>query len=164
MLHATHQRHSSLFWANISCHTSATHRIVTFPRKFRAATKPLITKELTQCRPLDYHDFEYDLCALKCWDRDKASAFFYRWHFATLTFDSMPTDFFYYILSNFIVQHWHDTDSYNPSSCMTRTYLFCIVNIVGTDVLARQGARESATMILTVLSRIDSVPARYDFW
>ena len=31
---------------------------------------------------------------------------------------------------------------------------------MGVDVLATQGARASATMIFTVLSRINSVPAR----
>ena len=45
--------------------------------------------------------------------------------------------------------HCYDTGSWNPSSSKTRTNLFCIVNIMGADVLARQGARTSATMILT---------------
>ena len=36
--------------------------------------------------------------------------------------------------------HWHNTGSRNPSSCKTRTYLFYIVNIMGADVLATQGA------------------------
>ena len=40
------------------------------------------------------------------------------------------------------------------------TYLFYIVNIMGTDVLAIQGARASATMILTMLNRNNLVPAR----
>ena len=38
-------------------------------------------------------------------------------------------------------------------------YLFCIVNIMGADVLATQGARASASMIFTMLDRINSVPA-----
>ena len=35
-----------------------------------------------------------------------------------------------------------------------------IVNIMGVDVLATQGARASAAMIFTMLNRINSVPAR----
>ena len=48
--------------------------------------------------------------------------------------------------------HWHDTGSWNPPSSKIRTCLFYIVNIMGADVLATQGARASATMIFTVLS------------
>ena len=36
----------------------------------------------------------------------------------------------------------------------TRTYLLYIVSIMGADVLATQGARTSATMILTFLNQI----------
>ena len=43
--------------------------------------------------------------------------------------------------------HWHDTGSWNSFSSMIRTYLFHIVNIMGADVLATQGARASATML-----------------
>ena len=46
------------------------------------------------------------------------------------------------------------------SSSNTRTYLFYMVNTMGADVLASQGTRASATMILTTLNRINSVPAR----
>ena len=57
------------------------------------------------------------------------------------------------------------TGSWNPLSCKTRTYLFYIVNIMGADVLATQGARASATMILTnimtMLNRNNSVLAHY---
>ena len=49
--------------------------------------------------------------------------------------------------------------SWNPLSCKTKTYLFYIVNIMGADVLATQGARASATMILTWLNRDISFPA-----
>ena len=35
-----------------------------------------------------------------------------------------------------------------------------IVNIMGVDVLATQGARASAAMIFTMFNRINSVPAR----
>ena len=56
--------------------------------------------------------------------------------------------------------NWHDTGSWNSSSSKTRTYLFYLVNIMGADVLATQGSRASATIIFTMLSRIDSVPAR----
>ena len=45
----------------------------------------------------------------------------------------------------------HGTCGWYPSSCKTRTYLFYIVNIICTDVLATQGARASATMILAML-------------
>ena len=34
-----------------------------------------------------------------------------------------------------------------------------MVNIMGADVLATQGAMASATMILTMLNQINSVPA-----
>ena len=47
--------------------------------------------------------------------------------------------------------HWHDTGSSTRSSSKTRTYLSYTVNIMGADVLATQGARASATMILTRL-------------
>ena len=49
--------------------------------------------------------------------------------------------------------------SWKPSSSMTRTYLFYIVNIMGADVLATQGARALAAMIFTMFNRINSVPA-----
>ena len=39
-------------------------------------------------------------------------------------------------------------------------YLFCIVNVVGADVLAMQGARASATMELNMLNPIYSVTPR----
>ena len=58
-----------------------------------------------------------------------------------------------------IPPHWHGTGCWNPSSYKTRTYLFYMVNIMGADVLATQGARAAATMILTILIRINSVPA-----
>ena len=45
-----------------------------------------------------------------------------------------------------IPPHWHDTGSWNPSSCKTRTYWFYSVNIAGADVLATQGATASATV------------------
>ena len=38
--------------------------------------------------------------------------------------------------------------------------LLYIVNIMGADVLATQGAKASATMIFTMLNQINSVPAR----
>ena len=48
-----------------------------------------------------------------------------------------------------IPPHWFDTGSWNPSSSRTGTYLFYLVNIMAADVLVMQGARASATMILT---------------
>ena len=65
-----------------------------------------------------------------------------------------------YLYFYVIPPHWHDADSWNPLTCKTRTCLFCIVNIIGADVLATQGARASATVIFTMLNRIDSVSAR----
>ena len=41
----------------------------------------------------------------------------------------------------------------------TRSYLIYIVNIMGADVLATQGARSSSTMIFTMLNQIKSAPA-----
>ena len=56
-----------------------------------------------------------------------------------------------------IPPHWH-TGSRNPSPSKTRTCLFYTANIMAADVLATQGARASATMILTMLNWIDTVP------
>ena len=60
-----------------------------------------------------------------------------------------------------IAPHWHDTGSWNPSSCKTMIYLFYMFNIMAADGLATQGDRASATMIFDMLNRIDSVPARW---
>ena len=69
-----------------------------------------------------------------------------------------------YIFPSYIItQYWHDTGNWNPPSSKTKTYLCYIVNIMGADVLATQGARASAPMILTMSERIDSVLARYHF-
>ena len=59
-----------------------------------------------------------------------------------------------------IPPHLHDTGRWNPPSYKTRTCLFYIVNSMGADALATQRARASATMILKMLNRINSVPAR----
>ena len=48
-----------------------------------------------------------------------------------------------------IPTHWYDTGGWNPSSNKTRTYPFYIINIMTVGVLATQGARTSAAMILT---------------
>ena len=48
-----------------------------------------------------------------------------------------------------IPPHWYDTGGWNPSSNKTRTYLFYIGSIMAAGVLATQGARTSAAMILT---------------
>ena len=48
-----------------------------------------------------------------------------------------------------IPPHWHAIDNWNPSSYKTGTHLFYTVNIMVADVLAPQGARPSATMMLT---------------
>ena len=37
--------------------------------------------------------------------------------------------------------------------------LFYMINVMGADVLASQGARASATMIYTMLNQINLVPA-----
>ena len=55
--------------------------------------------------------------------------------------------------------HWHNTGCWNPFLCKTWTYLFYIVNIMGVDNLATQGARASVTMIFTMLNGINRVPA-----
>ena len=44
--------------------------------------------------------------------------------------------------------HWHDTAGWNPSPCNAKAYPDFIVNIMPADVLATQGARTSAAMIL----------------
>ena len=68
-----------------------------------------------------------------------------------------------------IAPHGHDTGHWNPSS-KTVTCLFYTFNIMVADVLATQGARASATMILSMLNRINFVPERqglikiYQFW
>ena len=41
------------------------------------------------------------------------------------------------------------------------TYIFYIVNVMAADILATQESKASATMILTILNRIKSVPARF---
>ena len=61
----------------------------------------------------------------------------------------------FYVIS----PHWHDTGIWNPSSSKTITYLLYIVNIMGADGLAMQGARASATMLLTMLNQINLGPA-----
>ena len=48
-----------------------------------------------------------------------------------------------------IPPHWHDTGSWDPSSCKTRTYLFYKVNVKDADVLVTQGLEASVTMIFT---------------
>ena len=51
------------------------------------------------------------------------------------------------------------TCNWNPFSSRTKTCLFYMVNIMGVDVLATQGARASATMIFSMLNRNNSVSA-----
>ena len=63
----------------------------------------------------------------------------------------------------FALCHWYDSGNWNPSSSKTRAYLFHIVNNMAADVLATQGARASATMILTKVNRGNSVRARERF-
>ena len=59
-----------------------------------------------------------------------------------------------------IPPQWHGAGSCNPSSCNT-TYLFHIVNNMGANVLATQGARASTIMVLAMLKRNNWVPARW---
>ena len=61
-----------------------------------------------------------------------------------------------------IFSYWHGT-GWNSSSSKTRKYLFCMVNIMGADVLATQGARASATTIFTMKKQINSVPTLYPY-
>ena len=56
--------------------------------------------------------------------------------------------------------NWLGTGSWNPVPCKTTTYLFYVVNIMGTDVLAKQGAKASAAMVFSMLNRFYSVSAR----
>ena len=56
--------------------------------------------------------------------------------------------------------HFSKLTSLNYSSWKTRSYIFYVINIMGADGLATQGARASATTILTMLKRNNSVPAR----
>ena len=61
-----------------------------------------------------------------------------------------------HIIAFYVIRpYWHDAGSWNPSSSKTRTYIFHIVNIMGADVTATQGARASATMIFTMLNLIN---------
>ena len=71
---------------------------------------------------------------------------------------SEGTETYVYILFLHIPPHWHDTGSWNPFS-KTKNCLFYMVNIMGDAVLATQGARASATMIFTMLNRINYAPA-----
>ena len=57
-----------------------------------------------------------------------------------------------YILCHSSTLKWH-VGSWNASSSKLRIYLFYMLNIMGADDLAMQGARESTTMILTYLNR-----------
>ena len=54
--------------------------------------------------------------------------------------------------------HWHNTGSWNPSFCKTRKCLFYINNIMAADDLATQGARASATMLLTAWTELIRSP------
>ena len=63
-----------------------------------------------------------------------------------------------------IPPHCHDTGIWNPSSSRARTYLFYIVNIMVADIVTTQGARAPASMLLTMLKRINSVLARFKFF
>ena len=47
----------------------------------------------------------------------------------------------------------HDTGSWTPSSCQTKTYLVYIVTIMAADDLAAQGAMASTSVKLTYLKR-----------
>ena len=60
---------------------------------------------------------------------------------------SEGTKTYIYILCHSSTLIWHRY--LNPSSSKRRTYTFYIVNIMAADVLKTQGARASATMILT---------------
>ena len=59
-----------------------------------------------------------------------------------------------------VTDNQHTHSSWNPFLCKTSTYLFYIFNIVAVGSLATQGASASATMMFTLLNRINSVPAR----
>ena len=55
-----------------------------------------------------------------------------------------------YVFTFYVVPpQWQAIDSLNTSSYETKTYLFYKANFMVADVLEMQGARASATMILT---------------
>ena len=54
--------------------------------------------------------------------------------------------------------HWHDMCSWNLPSYTTGTYLGYMINIIAADDLVVQGARASATIMLNLLNRDNSVP------
>ena len=55
-----------------------------------------------------------------------------------------------HILTSYVIPpHCHAIDNWNPSLSKTGTYLFYKVNNMVANVLVTQGARASATMILT---------------
>ena len=76
---------------------------------------------------------------------------------------TLPLRAFFYkqhknvFLINIIPPRWHDMGRWDSLSRNTRTYLFNTVNIMGDDVLATQGGRASATMILTMLNQYNLV-------
>ena len=57
-------------------------------------------------------------------------------------------------------QHRRNTGSWNLSSSKTGTYLFYVDNVMSPYAQATQRNRTPATMIFTMLNRINSVPAR----
>ena len=54
----------------------------------------------------------------------------------------------------------HSYTQIAPMWFKTRTYLFYIVNIMGVDAHATQGANAPTNMVFTKLNQINSVPAR----
>ena len=75
-------------------------------------------------------------------------------HQVNLTLNPLHAKFFrghikHIFTFHVIPLHWFNTGGWNPSSNKTRTYPFYIANIMAAGVLATQGARTSAAMILT---------------
>ena len=54
-----------------------------------------------------------------------------------------------------IPPQWQNRGSWNPSSCKIRTRLFYMVITMTADGLATQGAKESTTMLFTMLNWIN---------
>ena len=82
---------------------------------------------------------------------------------STMLFNFLRAKFFrgnikYIFTFHVIPPRWYDTSGLNPSSNTTRTYPFCIVNVMAADVLTTQEARTSTAMLLTQLNRDNSVP------
>ena len=100
----------------------------------------------------------------KCWPWFKQYIIYM--YLCLLHFNPLRAKFFRgnikHIFTFYVIPpHGYDTGGWNPSSNKTSTYPFYIVNIMAAGVLATQGTRTSAAMLLTQLNWDNSDPARY---